>query len=148
MLNVGGHTLGHIAYHMPDTQNAFVGDSLFVLGCGRVFEGTMTQMWESLQKLAALPDATTIYCGHEYTAANAAFAVSVDPDNDTLQTRVQKIAALLADGKPTVPTQIGLERATNPFLRPHDARIRAQLDMTGAADVEVFAEMRARKDNF
>jgi hydroxyacylglutathione hydrolase len=133
---------------MPDTQNAFVGDSLFVLGCGRVFEGTMAQMWESLQKLAALPDTTTVYCAHEYTAANAAFAVSVDPDNDALQARVQKITALRADGKPTVPTQIGLERATNPFLRPHDARIRTQLGMAEATDVDVFAEIRARKDNF
>ena len=148
VLNVGGHTLGHIAYHLPDTQNAFVGDSLFALGCGRVFEGTMAQMWESLQKLAALPDATTVYCAHEYTSANAAFAVSVDPENDTLQSRVRELTALRADGKPTVPTQIGLERATNPFLRPHDARIRAQLGMVDAADVDVFAEIRARKDNF
>ena len=100
------------------------------------------------QKLAALPDTTTVYCAHEYTVANAAFAVSIDPDNDVLQTRVQKITALRADGKPTVPTQIGLERATNPFLRPHDARIRAQLHMAEAADVDVFAEIRARKDNF
>ena len=105
-------------------------------------------MWESLQKLAALPDATTVYCAHEYTAANAAFAVSVDPENDALQTRVQEITALRADGKPTVPTHIGLERATNPFLRAHDTRIRAQLGMADAADVDVFAEIRARKDNF
>ena len=148
VLNVGGHTLGHIAYHMPDTQNAFVGDSLFVLGCGRVFEGTMAQMWESLQKLAALPDATTVYCAHEYTAANAAFAVTIDPDNQALQKRVAEIAALRAADKPTVPTEIALERATNPFLRATDAGVQAHLNMAGAAAVDVFAEIRQRKDNF
>ena len=148
VLNVGGHTLGHIAYHLPETHNAFVGDSLFALGCGRVFEGTMAQMWASLQKLTDLPDGTTIYCAHEYTAANAAFAISVDPDNADLQERVRQITALREDGKPTVPTEIGLERATNPFLRPHDAGIRAHLNMTDAADIDVFAEIRSRKDSF
>ena len=148
ILNVGGHTLGHIAYYLPDDGLAFVGDSLFALGCGRVFEGTMAQMWASLSKLAALPPATTIYCAHEYTSSNAAFAISIDPDNTDLQKRARQIAALRAADKPTVPTNIGLELATNPFLRVGDAGIRAGLDMEAASDVEVFAEIRTRKDNF
>jgi hydroxyacylglutathione hydrolase len=128
--------------------HAFVGDSLFALGCGRVFEGTMAQMWDSLQKHNALPDGTQIYCAHEYTAGNAAFAVTIDPDNNALKQRVADIAALRAADKPTVPTEIALERATNPFLRASDAAIQAHLNMSGAAAVDVFAEIRARKDSF
>ena len=146
VLNVGGHTLGHIAYHMDG--HAFVGDSLFVLGCGRVFEGTMAQMWDSLQKLNKLPDGTQIYCAHEYSAANAAFAVTIDPDNQALQKRVAEITALRASDKPTVPTEIALERATNPFLRATDEAVQAHLNMAGAEPVDVFAEIRQRKDNF
>jgi hydroxyacylglutathione hydrolase len=146
VLNVGGHTLGHIAFHMEG--HAFVGDSLFALGCGRVFEGTMAQMWESLQKLSALPDGTQIYCAHEYTTSNAAFAVTVDPDNEALSQRVAEISALRAANKPTVPTEIALERATNPFLRATDANVQARLNMSGAPAVDVFAEIRARKDSF
>lgn len=146
VLNVGGHTLGHIAFHMEG--HAFVGDSLFALGCGRVFEGTMAQMWESLQKLDALPDGTQIYCAHEYTTSNAAFAVTIDPDNEALSQRVAEISALRAANKPTVPTEIALERATNPFLRATDANVQARLNMSGASAVDVFAEIRARKDSF
>lgn len=146
ILNVGGHTLGHIAYHMDG--HAFVGDSLFALGCGRVFEGTMAQMWASLEKLNALPDGTQIYCAHEYTSANAAFAVTIDPDNEALKARVAEIAALRANDKPTVPTEIALERATNPFLRATNAAVQAHLGMSGAPAVDVFAEIRSRKDNF
>jgi hydroxyacylglutathione hydrolase len=146
VLNVGGHTLGHIAFHMEG--HAFVGDSLFALGCGRVFEGTMAQMWESLQKLNALPDGTQIYCAHEYTTNNAAFAVTIDPDNEALSQRVAEISALRAANKPTVPTEIALERATNPFLRATDANVQARLNMSGASAVDVFAEIRARKDSF
>ncbi|MDA8712899.1 hydroxyacylglutathione hydrolase [Alphaproteobacteria bacterium] len=146
VLNVGGHTLGHIAFHMEG--HAFVGDSLFALGCGRVFEGTMAQMWESLQKLNALPDGTQIYCAHEYTTSNAAFAVTIDPDNEALSQRVAEISALRAANKPTVPTEIALERATNPFLRATDANVQARLNMSGAPTVDVFAEIRARKDSF
>jgi hydroxyacylglutathione hydrolase len=146
VLNVGGHTLGHIAFHMEG--HAFVGDSLFALGCGRVFEGTMAQMWESLQKLDALPDGTQIYCAHEYTTSNAAFAVTIDPDNEALSQRVAEISALRAANKPTVPTEIALERATNPFLRTTDANVQARLNMSGAPAVDVFAEIRARKDSF
>ncbi len=148
ILNVGGHTLGHIAYHLPATAHAFVGDSLFALGCGRVFEGTMTQMWNSLQKLAALPRETQIFCAHEYTAANAAFAATIDPDNENLQQRIAEITALRAQNQPTVPTDIGLELATNPFLRAADANIRQNLNMVDASDADVFAEIRARKDSF
>ena len=146
VLNVGGHTLGHIAFHIEG--HAFVGDSLFALGCGRVFEGTMAQMWESLQKLNALPDGTQIYCAHEYTTSNAAFAVTIDPDNEALSQRVAEISALRAANKPTVPTEIALERATNPFLRATDANVQARLNMSGAPAVDVFAEIRARKDSF
>jgi hydroxyacylglutathione hydrolase len=108
----------------------------------------MAQMWASLEKLNALPDGTKIYCAHEYTSANAAFAVTIDPDNEELRARVAEIAALRADNKPTVPTEIALERATNPFLRATNAAIQAHLGMSGAAAVDVFAEIRARKDNF
>ena len=146
ILNVGGHTLGHIAYHMDG--HAFVGDSLFALGCGRVFEGTMAQMWDSLQKLTALPDGTKIYCAHEYTAGNAAFAVTIDPENEALKQRVAEIGRLREQGLPTVPTEITLERATNPFLRAGDGAVQAHLNMQGAAAVDVFAEIRQRKDNF
>ena len=148
ILNVGGHTMGHIAYHLADDQIAFVGDSLFALGCGRVFEGTMAQMYASLEKLNALPDGTQIYCAHEYTAANAAFAATIDPTNAALQTRIDEINVLRAADKPTVPTEIGLERATNPFLRADNAAIKAHLGMSGASAVDVFAEIRTRKDHF
>ena len=148
ILNVGGHTLGHIAYHLPATAHAFVGDSLFALGCGRVFEGTMAQMWGSLQKLAALPRATQVFCAHEYTAANSAFAATIDPDNPNLQQRIADITALRAQNQPTVPTNIGVELDTNPFLRPADASIRQHLNMVDASDADVFAEIRARKDSF
>jgi hydroxyacylglutathione hydrolase len=148
VLNVGGHTLGHIAFYMPNDNAAFVGDSLFALGCGRVFEGTMAQMHASLQKLNALPDGTIIYCAHEYTAANASFAKTIDPDNAALQKRIDDITAMRANDQPTVPTEIGLERATNPFLRANDPAVQAHLGMSGAAPVDVFAEIRSRKDNF
>jgi len=143
-----GHTSGHIVYYFSKCGVAFVGDTLFALGCGRLFEGTPEQMWNSMQKLLKLPDDTTVYCAHEYTQANANFAVTVDPDNSALQTRAGEIAALRAANKPTIPTSIGLERATNPFMRPDSPAMRATLGMPDASDVEVFAEVRARKDNF
>ncbi len=148
VLNVGGHTLGHIAYYIPECHVAFVGDALFALGCGRMFEGTAEQMWGSLSKLAALPPQTEIFCAHEYTLSNAKFAVTIDPENQALQTRAREIEAARAAGQPTVPTTIALELVTNPFLRAHDQKIRAQLSMQDASDVDVFAEIRARKDNF
>lgn len=148
VLNVGGHTLGHIAYHFPECHIAFVGDALFALGCGRMFEGTAEQMWGSLSKLAALSPQTKIFCAHEYTLSNAKFAVTIDPENQALQTRAREIEIARAAGEPTVPTTIALELATNPFLRANDQKIRAQLSMQDASDVDVFAEIRARKDNF
>lgn len=148
VFEVSGHTIGHIAFYFEDEGCAFVGDTIFALGCGRLFEGTPGQMWQSLQKLMALPDDTVVYCAHEYTQANAAFALTVEPSNDALVQRSKEIDALRAQGRPTVPTTIGLERETNPFVRPHSEGLRATLDLVGADDVDVFAETRRRKDNF
>jgi hydroxyacylglutathione hydrolase len=143
-----GHTLDHVCYYFPQARTAFTADTLFALGCGRIFEGTAPQMHNSLARLAALPDDTTIYCGHEYTLANARFAVTVDPDNEALLRRAREIEALRAEGKATLPTTIGLEKQTNPFLRAADPRIRKVLGMQNADDVAVFAEIRRRKDTF
>lgn len=148
VLEVPGHTRGHIAYYFARDGIAFVGDTLFALGCGRLFEGTPAQMWQSLQKLMALPDETLVYCAHEYTRANAAFAVTVDPDNAALAERTREIDRLRAQDRPTVPTSIGLEKATNPFLRADSAGLRRTLGLDAAPAVEVFAETRRRKDNF
>jgi len=148
VIDVPGHTVGHIAFHFPGSGAAFTADSLMALGCGRVFEGTMPQMHASLGKLAALPPETLIYSGHEYTAANAAFAQSVDPDNPRLAARAEEIARTRAEGRPTVPASLAEELETNPFLRAHDPAIRAQLGMEAATDAEVFAEIRRRKDGF
>lgn len=148
VFEVPGHTTGHIAFYFPEDGVAFVGDTLFALGCGRLFEGTPQQMWQSLNKLMALPDDTVIYCAHEYTQANAAFALSVEPDNDQLQQRVVEIGRLRAADQPTVPTTIALEKATNPFLRPDSELLQKTLEMTGEDLVSVFAETRRRKDNF
>ncbi|MGX5722756.1 hydroxyacylglutathione hydrolase [Shinella zoogloeoides] len=143
-----GHTLGHICFHLPEEKLLFAADTLFALGCGRLFEGTLAQMWDSLSKLAALPEETTVYFGHEYTLSNARFAKTVDPDNVALAHRVEEIEALRAAGAFTAPTTIGLEKATNPFLRAGDPAIRRHLGMEGASDAEVFAEIRGRKDRF
>lgn len=148
IIHTPGHTLDMLNYHLPNDHMVFTGDTLFALGCGRVFEGDMAMMWESLAKLRALPGETRVWCGHEYTLANARFAVTVDPKNAALAERAEKVKALREKGEPTVPTSIETEKATNPFLRPDDEGIRAQLDMAGASDAEVFAEIRRRKDNF
>jgi len=140
VIDTGGHTLGHIAYHDAQDDIAFVGDTLFALGCGRLFEGTPEQMWGSLAKLTALPDATTVYCAHEYTAANARFALSVD-DDPLLKARAEQIFAARERGEPTVPTSIGAEKATNPFLR-------APLLRPNLSPAMAFAEIRAAKDGF
>ena len=141
VLDVGGHTLGHIAYVFDDANVAFVGDALFALGCGRLFEGTPQQMWASLQKLAALPRDATLYCAHEYTLSNARFAASVDGANPALQTRIAEIERLRAANQPTVPMRLADEIATNPFLR-------APQLLPELADWEAFAEIRKRKDSF
>lgn len=146
VLETGGHTSGHVSYWMPAAKVAFVGDTLFAMGCGRVFEGTPRQMWRSLQKLMALPGDTTIYCGHEYTLSNARFALTIEPDSATLQARVAEVERLRTAGRPTVPTRIDVELSTNPFLRPHVPAIRERLGMAGKEDWEVFAEIRERKN--
>lgn len=148
VLDVSGHTVGHIAVHFPASSVAFTADSLMALGCGRVFEGTPAQMWESLSKLMQLPPETVICSGHEYTAKNAEFALTVDPDNSALISRSDEIAAARDQGRPTVPSTLATELATNPFLRADDPALRAHLNMTDASDAEVFAEIRARKDRF
>ena len=140
-----GHTLGHVAFYDAADDIAFVGDTLFALGCGRMFEGQPDQMWASLQRLAALPDQTTVYCAHEYTAANARFALSVDSD-PALAARARDIFAARERGEPTVPTSIGVEKQTNPFLRA--PLLAPALGVSGAADHEAFAAVRAAKDSF
>ncbi|UWR23120.1 hydroxyacylglutathione hydrolase [Sulfitobacter sp. S190] len=146
--DVSGHTIGHIAFYVADAKAAFTADSLMALGCGRLFEGTPDQMWTSLQKLRGLPADTWICSGHEYTASNAKFALSVCPDNAELVKRATEITRLRQEGRFTVPSLLSLESATNPFLRPEDAAIRATLDMADASDTAVFAEIRSRKDSF
>ena len=148
VLEVPGHTSGHIAYYFAEDGVAFVGDTLFALGCGRLFEGTPEQMWHSLQKLTSLPAETVVYCAHEYTQANAAFALSVEPDNPDLVARAEEIDRLRAAGQPTVPTTIGQELASNPFVRPDSTHLQQTIGLEGASVVEVFAETRRRKDNF
>ena len=146
IIDTPGHTVGHIAWHFADDQVLFSADTLFSLGCGRVFEGTFEGMWSSLAKLKALPPETTVYCGHEYTQANARFALTIDPDNAALVERARKVDELRSRGAPTLPTTIGQERRTNPFLRPDDPAIRRRLKLEKASDAEVFAEIRRRKD--
>ena len=148
VIDVGGHTLGHIAYWFEDADVAFVGDALFALGCGRLFEGTPQQMHASLARLKALPPETVIYCAHEYTQANAKFALSVDPDNSALQRYADKVDDKRARGEPTVPTVLAAELEANPFLRWDDPALRARLGLQTAEDWEVFAEVRRRKDSF
>ncbi|MEQ1608876.1 MAG: hydroxyacylglutathione hydrolase [Hyphomonadaceae bacterium] len=142
-----GHTLGHIVYHLPVHHIAFVGDTLFALGCGRLFEGTPQQMWTSLGKLRALPENTTVYCAHEYTEANARFALSVDAANQDLIAYSEDVAAKRSHKIPTVPTTIGLEKKANPFLRADDPALQAFVGHPGDV-VATFAEVRERKNRF
>lgn len=148
VIDVSGHTVGHIAFYFPGSHAVFTADSLMALGCGRVFEGTMDQMWGSLSKLAALPPETVVYSGHEYTQANGRFAETIEPDNADLQQRLRDIAAARAADTPTVPSTLALELATNPFLRAGEPDVQANLGMEGADPAAVFAEIRTRKDNF
>lgn len=148
VIDCPGHTLGGISYYLPDTKVLFAADTLFALGCGRLLEGTPDDMWGSLSRLMALPDDTAVYCGHEYTLANARFALTVDPDNAELVARAATIKQMRDRGEATLPSTIGLEKRTNPFLRPHDAKIRKLLGMESATDVAVFAEIRHRKNVF
>ncbi|HYM32078.1 MAG TPA: hydroxyacylglutathione hydrolase [Candidatus Cybelea sp.] len=148
VFDIPGHTRGHIAYWFADDKALFCGDTMFALGCGRLFEGTPQQMWTSLSKLAALPDDTRVYCAHEYTQANARFALTVEPDNAALRRRSAEIDAMRAQKRPTVPSTIGEERATNPFLRPASPGLQRTVGLEGADLVSVFAETRRRKDKF
>ena len=146
VLETPGHTLGHIAYFIPDAHAAFVGDTLFAMGAGRIFEGNAEMMWRSLKKIMELPHDTEIYCGHEYTAANAKFALSVDPQNEALKARAKLVETLRAAGKATLPTRLDEELATNPFLRADDPAIRNSIGLPLAPDWKVFAEIRERKN--
>ena len=146
IIDTPGHTVGHIAWCFPEEHVVFAGDTLFSLGCGRVFEGTMEQMWGSLDRLRRLPDETRLYCGHEYTLSNAKFALTVDPDNPALKARAAEAQAQRAQGFATLPVTLGAEKLANPFLRPDDPAIRKRLGMETASDAAVFAELRERKN--
>ncbi|MEX2311977.1 MAG: hydroxyacylglutathione hydrolase [Rhodospirillales bacterium] len=148
VFDVPGHTRGHIAYWFEESDALFCGDTLFVMGCGRLFEGTPAQMVHSLSKFDALPGRTRVYCAHEYTQNNGRFALTVEPGNDALKALMQDVDQKRAKGIPTVPSTLEQERATNPFLRPSSANIQATLGMQGADIVDVFAEVRRRKDSF
>jgi hydroxyacylglutathione hydrolase len=148
VIDTPGHTAGHISYFFPTDQLAFVGDTLFSIGCGRVIEGTPQMMWDSLLKLRALPDATKFYCGHEYTAANIRFAKTVEADNKALAARADEVTKLVAAHKPTIPATIGAEKAANPFLRADDAEVANAVGLGGAPAWKVFAEIRERKNKF
>ena len=148
ILDVSGHTVGPIAFHMPLIAHAFTGDSLMAWGCGRLFEGTPAQMWHSLQKLRALPPETILCSGHEYTTSNGQFALSLEPQNPQLISRMAQVRDARADNRPTVPSLLKDELATNPFLRADQPAMKAAVGLQDATDAEVFAEIRARKDNF
>ena len=148
VIDVSGHTLGHIAFYFAASGMVFTADSLMAMGCGRLFEGTAAQMWTNLQKLRALPAETIICSGHEYTASNARFALTIEPDNAALMARVADISATRAKGGFTVPSLLSLELQTNPFLRADVPALAAAMGMTGASPVEIFTELRRRKDKF
>ena len=147
VIDVPGHTLGHIAYHIPEAGIAFVGDAVFALGCGRVFEGDMAMMWSSMQAIKALPRETTLYCAHEYTQANARFAETIETGNAALNAYVAEIDARRARGERTVPMPLARELDTNPFLRADNPALQAAMGHPGDA-VATFAEIRGRKDRF
>ena len=148
VLHIPGHTLGHVAYYSAQEKIVFTGDTLFSLGCGRLFEGTAGQMHRSLEQLAALPEDTAVYCGHEYTEANGRFAMMVEPKNVALAKRVEQVKALRSCGKPSLPSSIGVEKSANPFLRCGSMEIRETLGVVEATDSDVFAALRLRKDAF
>jgi hydroxyacylglutathione hydrolase len=148
VIDVPGHTIGHIAFYFPESRTLFTGDSLMVMGCGRLFEGTPAQMWDSLSRLMTLPGDTRIFSGHEYAATNARFALTVEPGNPDLISRAADIDQVRAAGGFTVPATLAEECATNPFLRAGLAEMKAALGMQGAEDVDVFAELRARRNTF
>jgi hydroxyacylglutathione hydrolase len=146
VLETPGHTVGHVTYWIPSANVAFVGDTLFAMGCGRVLEGDHEMMCNSLKKIASLPPETVLYCGHEYTLANAQFGMTIEPENKALEARLHEVEALRAAGKPTLPTLLSQELQTNVFLRPHVFEIRNRLGLPAVSDWKVFAEMRVRKN--
>jgi hydroxyacylglutathione hydrolase len=148
VIDVSGHTIGHIAFHFPDSDLVFTADSLMAAGCGRLFEGGADTMWASLSKLASLPPQTRVCSGHEYTTSNIRFALSLEPDNPELISRSKRVSAAREDVRPTVPSTLSEELATNPFLRAALPELKAAVGLTGATDAEVFAEIRRRKDKF
>jgi len=148
VISTPGHTTGHIVYHFAEDGALFCGDTLFVMGCGRLFEGTPEQMWKSLQKLKALPPSTLIYCTHEYTQTNGRFALSVEPDNSQLQQRMVEVQRLRAENKSTVPSTIEQELATNPFFRVDNVSLQKTLGLEYQSPLQVFTELRKRKDSF
>lgn len=148
VMDVSGHCDNHLGFYFADSFAVFTADSLMALGCGRLFEGTPAQMWDSLSKIAALPPMTIVYSGHEYTASNASFAYSLEPENPALKERILQIIEARAQNMPTVPSILGDELATNPFLRPDSPEIRQRLGMQTNTDVEVFTEIRRLKDGF
>lgn len=147
-IHTPGHTTDMINYYFADDKLLFTGDTLFSMGCGRLFEGDAPMMLSSMNKLLTLPDDTMVYCAHEYTATNARFALDVDPENTALQERAGEVERLRANGEATVPTLLSLEKATNPFLRFKDSGIRAKLGMNDADDVAVFSELRERRNGY
>ncbi|MFY9696620.1 MAG: hydroxyacylglutathione hydrolase [Xanthobacteraceae bacterium] len=148
VIETPGHTSGHISYFFPVDKLAFVGDTLFSIGCGRVIEGNPEMMWRSLLKLRALPDDTRFYCGHEYTEANIRFAKTIEPNNRALAARAEEVTRLLAAGEPTIPATIGAEKAANPFLRADAAEVAKSVGLAGSPAADVFAEIRSRKNKF
>ena len=148
VIDTPGHTAGHISYFFPADKLAFVGDTLFSIGCGRVIECNPEMMWQSLLKLRGLPDDTQFYCGHEYTDANIRFAKTIEPNNKALAARSEQVKQQLAAGKPTIPATIGAEKAANPFLRADDAEVAKSLGLSGSPPWKVFAEIRERKNRF
>ncbi|WP_316016022.1 hydroxyacylglutathione hydrolase [Roseobacter sp. HKCCA0434] len=148
VLDVSGHTVGHIAFHFPDSDAVFSADSLMALGCGRLFEGDGPMMWASMQKFLNMPDSTIVYSGHEYTQSNAKFALSIEEGNTDLVARAKRIDEAREMGKPTVPSSLAEEKATNPFLRAHIDGVAAAVGLAGKDAAEVFTEVRNRKDNF
>ena len=147
VLETPGHTLDHLSYVFDNEKALFAADTLFSIGCGRVFEGTFPMMWDSLLKLRALPDDFRLYCGHEYTASNVKFALSIDPDNPALKARADEVTRLRAENRPTIPSFLGEEKKANIFLRADDPAVAIKLHRKGAAPADVFGELRERKNN-
>lgn len=148
VLETHGHTSGHIVYYFANENVLFCGDTLFVMGCGRLFDGTIEDFWQSLQKLQTLPPATQVYCTHEYTQSNGRFALTLEPENPALQEKMAQVNQLRANGQPTVPSTIAEELATNPFLRTDSEELQASLGLVGKGSLEIFTKIRALKDRF